>query len=63
MTEIQSSVQKLAPQQLAEFRAWFAAYDAERWDRQFEEDVAAGRLGAVASQAIKDSQKGRCSDL
>ena len=26
------------------FRVWFAEFDAEVWDRQFEEDVAAGRL-------------------
>ena len=26
------------------FRVWFAGSDAEVWNRQFEEDVAAGRL-------------------
>jgi hypothetical protein len=63
ITELESAVQKLTPQQLAEFRIWFAAYDAEQWDRQFEEDVAAGRLESMAAQAIKDYEQGRCSEL
>ena len=32
------------PEELAEFRAWFADFDGALWDRQIEEDVAAGML-------------------
>jgi hypothetical protein len=61
--EIESAVEGLTPQQLAEFREWFARFDAEQWDKQFDEDVAAGRLDKLAEQAIADLEEGRCTDL
>src|SRR5688572_9541578 len=51
VTEIEEAVQKLPPGELAKFREWFAAFDAGQWDRQFEEDVAAGKLEALAEEA------------
>ena len=33
--EIERAVRKLSPEELAAFRAWFAEFDAEVWDRQF----------------------------
>ena len=63
ITEIEQAVQKLPPQELAKFREWFAQFDASRWDRQFEEDVAAGRLDAVAAEALDELRKGQCTDL
>jgi hypothetical protein len=61
--DIAEAIRQLAPQELAAFRAWFAAFDAEQWDQQFEVDVAAGRLDALAQEAIQDLQAGRCTDL
>jgi len=40
-----------------------AAFDAEVWDQQFEEDVAAGRLEQLAEEALQDLRAGRCTDL
>jgi len=48
---------------LAEFRAWFAEYDAELWDFQIERDVAAGRLDRLAEEALEDLREGRCKEL
>ena len=45
------------------FRVWFAEFDAEVWDRQFEEDVAVGCLESLAEQALQHPSAGRCSDL
>jgi hypothetical protein len=61
--DIAEAIRQLAPKDLAAFRTWFAAFDAEQWDQQFEEDVAAGRLDALAQEAIQDLQAGRCTDL
>jgi hypothetical protein len=61
--EIEQAVRKLAPSDLAAFRAWFAEYDAEAWDRQMEQDIAAGRLDRFAEEALRDLQEGRCKDL
>ena len=63
IAEIEQAIERLAPDELSRFRAWFAAFDAERWDRQFEADVAAGRLDRLADDAIADLRNGRCTDL
>jgi hypothetical protein len=59
--EIQDAVRRLSPQELSAFRAWFAQLDAAAWDRQIEEDVAAGRLDALADEALNDLREGRCT--
>ena len=61
--EIEQAVQELPPQELAAFRAWFAEFDAVAWDRQFEDDVATGRLDQLAEEALQDLREGRCTDL
>ena len=54
--EIENAVSKLPAEQLAAFRAWFAEFDAQLWDRQLEEDVASGKLDALAKEALRDSR-------
>ena len=61
--EIESAVQKLSPDEMTAFRDWFLTFDAGRWDQQFEQDVAGGRLDALADEAIRDLREGRCKDL
>lgn len=61
--EIESAVQKLSRSDLTVFRDWFLGFDAAAWDKQFEEDVAEGRLDALANEAIHDLRAGRCTDL
>ncbi len=61
--EIERAVRQLSTEDLAAFRAWFAEFDAGVWDRQFEEDVAAGRLDSLAQEAIQALREGRCTDL
>jgi hypothetical protein len=61
--EIESAVSKLSREELSAFRAWFEDFDAEAWDRQFEEDAKAGRLDALADEALRDLREGRCTDL
>ena len=61
--EIERAIERLPPEELARLRAWFAEFDGARWDRQIEEDVAAGRLDDLAKEAISDLRQGRCTDL
>jgi len=63
IVEIEQALRQLPAEDLAAFRAWFAEFDADIWDRQFEDDVAAGRLDALAEEAIEDLRQGRCTDL
>ena len=49
--DIVKAIRQLTPKDLAALRTWFAAFDAEQWDQQFEEDVTAGRLDALAQKS------------
>jgi hypothetical protein len=61
--EVEKVVAKLSPQELAEFRAWFAEYDAELWDRQFEKDASEGKLDRFAAEALEEDRRGETRDL
>ena len=61
--QIESAVARLSPEELSAFRSWFAGFDAQAWDRQFEKDAATGRLDALGDEALRDLQAGRCTDL
>ena len=63
VAEITGAVRRLPKKELARFRKWFAEYDAAAWDRQFEQDVADGRLDALAREALRDLGAGRTTDL
>jgi len=61
--DIETAVAGLSPDELSKFRAWFVEFDAADWDRQFEEDVRAGRLDALAQEALEDLRAGRTTEL
>ena len=61
--EIESAISTLPPEELSRFRSWFEKFDAESWDKQWEEDAKAGRLDRIADQAIEQFQQGRCTEL
>ena len=60
--QIEDAVQQLSFEERVAFRAWFAEFDAEEWDRQFEADVAAGRLEWLVEEAQRDLREGRCTN-
>ncbi|WP_310397237.1 hypothetical protein [Hymenobacter sp.] len=62
LQEIETAVTQLTSEQLTDFRAWFAEYDAQRWDQQFETDVVGGRLDALAAEALNDYSAGRTTE-
>lgn len=61
--EIERAIAQLSKDQLAEFRAWYEQFNADAWGRQIEEDIAAGKLDALADAAIADHQAGRTKRL
>jgi len=60
---IEREVEELSSEELAKFRQWFAAFDPEAWDRQFEADVKAGKLDALADRALRDHAAGKSTKL
>ncbi|CAI2933643.1 hypothetical protein [Aminobacter niigataensis] len=63
LEQIEKSVASLSKDELKEFAAWFAELQAERWDRQIEEDVAAGKLDRFAEEALAELKSGRTRPL
>ena len=61
--EIEDAICQLPTDDLAALRVWFARFDAAAWDRQFERDVADGRLQSLAQEALGDARQGRCTSL
>lgn len=60
---IESQIKELTREELAQFREWLARFDAEIWDHQFEADVKAGKLDALADKALQDHGAGRSTKL
>ena len=60
---IESAVAELSQKDLANFRRWFAEFDADAWDEQMKEDVRQGKLDSLAAKAIADFRSGRCKEL
>jgi hypothetical protein len=60
---LQEPVQALSREEFAQFRAWFLERDWTDWDVQFEDDVRAGRLDAIADQALRDHAAGNSRPL
>ena len=60
---LEREVRDLSPEDLAAFRKWFIAYDWEAWDRQFEQDVLASKLDALADRALRDHAAGKSTKL
>jgi hypothetical protein len=66
MTKVESierEVEKLTPEELAAFRAWFLEHDWQAWDRELERDVAAGRLDRLAAEALGELERGETKEL
>ncbi|MGY3445954.1 MULTISPECIES: hypothetical protein [unclassified Bradyrhizobium] len=61
--DIEKAVEQLPPRELARFRAWFEAFDAERFDAAIERDAKAGKLDALADEALAAHRAGQSRDL
>ena len=58
MKEVKQAVKALSPQDLAEFRSWFAEFDSAAWDQQIASDLSSGKLDALLDEAAKDFRTG-----
>jgi hypothetical protein len=61
--KIERQIKDLSSHEMTELREWFAAFDAEAWDRQFEADVRAGKLDALAEEALQAYASGNTRKL
>ena len=57
----EETIQRLSPQELVEFSRWFDEYRAAKWDAQIARDAEAGKLDALAEEALTEYRAGRCT--
>jgi hypothetical protein len=63
LEEIEEQIRNLSGTDLVEFRKWYSEFDAQAWDRQFEADVKAGKLDALAEAARRAHGEGKSTKL
>ena len=61
--QLEREVENLTTQELATFREWFIEHDWQVWDRQLERDVAAGKLDALAEEALAELCGGETTEI
>lgn len=61
--KVEREIEGLSLKDLAEFRQWFAEFDATAWDRQLEADVAAGVLDRFADEALTEHRAGKARPI
>jgi hypothetical protein len=61
--QIESDILQLAPEELRRLADWLAGLDQEQWDAELAQDIAEGKLEALAQEAIEDFRAGRCRKL
>jgi len=63
VNDLERQVERLSTEELAAFRRWFAEFDAEGWDRQFEADAKSGKLDSLADRARQAHVAGKSTKL
>jgi hypothetical protein len=61
--DIEKAVEQLAPRELARFRAWFEAFDAEQFDAAIERGAQTGKLDGFADEALATHRSGQSREL
>jgi hypothetical protein len=61
--QIQIAIEALPQKEFIRLRRWFAEKDWERWDKQLEADVAAGKLDFLLDEAGAAKAQGKLRDL
>jgi len=61
LDQLEQRIQKLSPDELAKFRAWFIEFDHLIWDKQIEADSKAGKLDGLIAEAQADYKVGKAA--
>jgi hypothetical protein len=61
--DIEKAVERLPPEKLAKFRAWFEQFEAARFDQKIERDAHSGKFDGLAEEALREYRDGRTREL
>lgn len=60
---VEKEIERFTPTELAEFRRWYANFDADAWDEQIEADAVSGKLDALAEEALAEYEAGKAREI
>ena len=63
LTEIEAAIAQLPKQDTRQLAEWLQEYLDEMWDRQIEQDLAAGKLDSLISKAEADIASNQVRNL
>ena len=63
LAEIEAAIAQLPAEDFAALMAWLQNYHDQVWDKQIEDDLAAGRLDKLIGEAEDEYQQGRARPL
>ena len=61
--QLEKRIENLSSRDLAQFRAWFLAFDGRVWDEQIEADAQAGKLDVLVAEALADYKDGKAREF
>jgi len=61
--KLEERIERLSPEELKKFRAWFAEFDARVWDAQIEADSKAGKLDGLVAEALAEYKAGKTREI
>lgn len=63
LEEIETAILQLPQNDFWQLSHWIAELNQDRWDKQLERDAAAGKLDALADEALNEHKLGRTRRL
>ena len=63
LEQIEAAILTLPSDDFEKLKKWFLDLDYQRWDKQLEQDVAEGKLEALAEEAISEFEAGNCQEI
>jgi hypothetical protein len=63
LEQIEAAILTLPSNDFQQLREWLLDLDYQQWDQQLEQDIADGKLEALAEEALADFKAGHCREI
>ena len=63
VTEIESAIEKLPPNEVSKLSEWFADFEARVWDEKIQRDLHNGKFQSLIEGVEADFAEGKCQPL
>jgi len=63
VSEIESAIKRLPPNEISKLSEWFEEFEARIWDKQIAADLQNGKLQALVDEAENDYVSDKCNPL